>query len=195
MASRLIAIHSPTNGAGKSTLAKVLHYLAWKKQVEKNELSIIPNLTYDEFINLGGPDKVSPYRTRSFADLPNDVYELIKGERFKDLPREKKELRRDQFVDMCETLKHKVFHESIWTHALMLQWKEDSAWIIDDLRFEDELDAIVARDGLVIEIIDDSRETKDYDLDTSVSNNDLYIIKKQPTVKELVEVVSNLNIF
>ena len=192
MANRLIAIHSSTNGAGKSTLAKVLHYLAWKKQVEKNELSIIPKLTYEEFINLDGPDKVSPYETKSFSDLPNDIYELIKGERFKDLPREKKEIRRDQFVDMCETLKNKVFHEAIWAHALMLQWKEDSAWIIDDLRFDYEWDAVASKEGLFIEIVDPSRRTKDYSI---VNGSFDYTIKKQNTVEELVAVVKKLNIF
>lgn len=197
MANRLIAIHSSTDGAGKSTLADVLHYLAWKKQVDNNQLSIIPRLTFEEFMNLDGPDKVSPYETKSFADLPNDIYEKITGVRFKDLPREQKERRRDEFVAMCEDMKKHVFQdEAIWANALMLQWKEDSAWIIDDLRFECELDALWSKGADFFEIRDPKRKTKDYDLDiTADAPANVYVIEKQDTVEELVALVEKLNIF
>lgn len=103
-------------------------------------------------------------------------------------------------------------HENIWVNALMSEYKEDvyiesessdikdcyyhPNWIITDVRFENELQAIKDRNGITIRVdrnIDTtiifSTHVSETALDSAVFD---YIIHNNGTIEELIEKVKNI---
>jgi hypothetical protein len=90
------------------------------------------------------------YTIEKFANIPVQCYKLITGIDFHDIPREEKEEIRADFIQFCQGMKTRS--DSIWVEALFKSHKQDSKWIITDVRFIPEVKAIKKRGGLLIMI-------------------------------------------
>lgn len=75
----------------------------------------------------------------------------------------------DEFAsDACRD----VVHNDFWINALMQEYVEDDKWIITDIKYINEADAIIKRGGKLIKIFDDSAtELKDYVCDWDITPN------------------------
>ena len=51
-----------------------------------------------------------------------------------------------------------ILHPNIWVNSLMSDYKEDSKWIITDVRFPNELKAVKDKEGITLRIVRPSSE-------------------------------------
>ena len=140
---------------GKDTFAKIFRIL-----------SINENLTNKEIVNIlefpiGGE---SIWEIRKFADNLKDVVCLIMGctrsqleqDKFKKskVPAEWGDYTYRQVLQFVGTdlLRHQ-FCTTVWVNALMKNYVSTSHWLITDVRFPDEAEAIRTRGGINIKII------------------------------------------
>lgn len=63
-----------------------------------------------------------------------------------------------------------VLHPNVWVNALFADYKEDSKWIITDMRFPNEFAAVKERGGICIRVDRDACEKSDHLSETALDN-------------------------
>lgn len=156
-------------GSGKDEVGIVLQYLTCLK------LNVLAEhqKDYNDFRLLKVSNELqSGYQIKKFADKTTKAFELITGVNYHKLSREDKESIRPQYVEFAEKQKE-IFDEDVWVNALFADytprvlWGRRSTlmselpnWIITDVRFPNEAQAIIDRGGIVIRVGRDSWKPK-----------------------------------
>jgi len=96
----------------------------------------------------------------------------------------------------------KGLHSNTWVNALFTTYSSSSKWIVTDVRFANEADAIKSRGGLLIRMVKNNTEVKsDHASETNLDdfNFDIYLVNEGSLgdliekVKEIVKLY-NLNV-
>ena len=128
-----------------------------------------------------------PYRVMKFADKIKDIVCLLTGCSRDDL--ENREFKERELGEEWDGLTprrilqllgteagRQVIHNNLWVNALFADYDTssnyDSKWIITDVRFENECQAIKDRGGIIIRINRDSDVVDDHTSETALDNYD-----------------------
>ena len=64
----------------------------------------------------------------------------------------------------------KQLHPNAWVKALFADFTEESLWVITDVRFPNEAQAIIDRGGILIRVVRDGIPTSDHESETALDN-------------------------
>ena len=183
-------------GSGKDTLSVVINYLADKSAP-------------DSFNRWEQPLEEYTYKNKKYAEnLKCMVCFLIGCNRIDLEDREFKEKELGEEWDGLTPRKilqllgteagREIIHPNIWVNSLFADYTTDSNWIITDVRFPNEAQAIKDRGGIVIRVERPGGESHcggahasetaldDYDFDIVINNDG--------TIDELIDKVKQLNL-
>ena len=183
-------------GSGKDTLSIVINYLADKSAP-------------DSFNRWEQPLEEYTYKNKKYAEnLKCMVCFLIGCNRIDLEDREFKEKELGEEWDGLTPRKilqllgteagREIIHPNIWVNSLFADYTTDSNWVITDVRFPNEAQAIKDRGGIVIRIERPGGESHcggahasetaldDYDFDIVINNDG--------TIEELIDKVKQLNL-
>jgi hypothetical protein len=183
-------------GSGKDTLSIVINYLADKSAP-------------DSFNRWEQPLEEYTYKNKKYAEnLKCMVCFLIGCNRIDLEDREFKEKELGEEWDGLTPRKilqllgteagREIIHPNIWVNSLFADYTTDSNWIITDVRFPNEAQAIKDRGGIVIRVERPGGESHcggahasetaldDYDFDIVINNDG--------TIDELIDKVKQLNL-
>jgi hypothetical protein len=183
-------------GSGKDTLSVVINYLADKSAP-------------DSFNRWEQPVEEFTYKNKKYAEnLKCMVCFLIGCNRIDLEDREFKEKELGEEWDGLTPRKilqllgteagREIIHPNIWVNSLFADYTTDSNWIITDVRFPNEAQAIKDRGGIVLRIERPGGESHcggahasetaldDYDFDIVINNDG--------TIEELIDKVKQLNL-
>ena len=89
-----------------------------------------------------------------------------------------------------------IIHPNIWVNSLFADYKKDSNWIITDVRFTNEAQAIKDKGGIIIRInrplyrLDDQHPSE-----TALDNYNFdYVIENEGNIDELVQKIKQLKL-
>ena len=218
MINNLIGISGRIN-SGKDTVGKILQALAYKGS-ENFKLTPEEQIKGTVYLN-------HSYQIKKFADKTTEAFELITGVNYHKLSREDKEVVRPQYVEFAEKQKE-IFDEDVWINALFDDYRiigdksyDDKFlpvypnWIITDVRFPNEDQAIKDRGGIVIRVNKDKfsyqsdlpetaspiehaergKELHYHSSETALDDHEFdYVIENNDSIEELVEKVKQLNL-
>lgn len=196
--------------SGKDTVGKIINYLLidGEKRFESFQ-------EFEKFYKEGIAKY--PFKIKKFATKTTEAFKVITGIDYHDLPREAKEEIRPTYVEFAETLKC-VLNEDVWVKALMKHYIAAGGkmiggstkyevnkdyypkWVITDLRFPIELEAIKAVQGVTIRVdkIDSDWTYLPHEARhvwANVDGNKYYCEKgksKEETLKELIKEITDL---
>jgi len=170
--NKLIGI-SGKIGSGKDTFTQLLQYCS-NEQIQK----LYPN--YNEFLNLCynigsygisnnwcDYNNLNLYENKKFAFKVKQIVSIMTGIKIEDLEKievknsilpscwnkDGKSMTVREFIQKLATdaIRNNL-HENAWVNSLFSDYKEDSKWIISDLRFLNEADAIKLHNGYIIRL-------------------------------------------
>jgi hypothetical protein len=90
-----------------------------------------------------------------------------------------------------------IIHPNIWVNALFASYLKDSNWVVTDVRFPNEAQAIKDRGGIVIRVDKPQLIERDFEhlSETSLDNYEFdHVIDNNGSIEELIEKVKKLNI-
>ena len=195
---------------------------------EKANITFSEELVLDFLKDFNLDLNKSPYQIKKFADKTTKAFELITSVNYHKLSRENKEDIRPQYIEFAEKQKE-IFSDDVWVNALFADYKceEDkskrkyehianyrniiySNWIITDVRFPNEAQAIKQKGGIVIRVnrgyalerLGNSKLPKlkhnsvtQHLSETSLDNYDFdYVIDNNKDIEHLIKEVKKLNI-
>ena len=141
-------------GSGKDEVGKMLQYLEFHRSLPKPGL----NISYQSFKKNGGSTG-QPWRIKKFAlklklmmcAFLNCTLEDLETEEFK-----KKIIFGKSVRYMLQTIGtewgRNLIDENVWVDSLFMNWEPDSNWIVTDVRFHNEVAAILGREGVMIKV-------------------------------------------
>ena len=153
----LISVSGKIN-SGKDTIGKILQILLNNPHL--NNEGVLSFLKKD--INFDSP-YYKTWQIKKFATIPTEIYKKITNIDFHSLSRADKELERPNFIDFINNKVKQVFGKDVWVKALMREYfctHSDHApngidcpnWIITDMRFLNEMEAVKKRGGITIRV-------------------------------------------
>lgn len=219
----IIAINGKI-GTGKDTIGKIVQYLVSTKN-EKNVVSFEDAIKYDSsFIT----SESSGWEVRKFAGKLKEIASILTGisiEKFEDQEFKKTFLGNEWNQDNENGFKMSVrqllqrlgtealrngLHENVWVNALFADYKtlgfqdkpsavlEFPNWLITDLRFPNEFQAVKDRNGICVRVIR-HQHPNDIDYKTlhpSETSLDSFIfdyeINNSGSIEDLVEEVRKM---
>lgn len=174
-------------GSGKDTVCSILidiflekHNILFVRKayadILKNKIMLDFDLSYEQLYGdlKSAPDIRYPKKSSNISVPDFTLYEdgRIKEESFWT-PRE--------IMQYIGTDCYRAIDKNFWIKALYKDYTEDSNWIIADCRFEDEVDAVINRDGIHIHIdrditlvnnhISENKKLINYKVDYVINNN------------------------
>jgi len=165
-------------GSGKDTVGKIIQYLT----SECGDSNSTRHRTYAEFLQKGGGSNlrnfdqhyVSDWEVKKFAGKLKTTASLLTGipvEKFEDQEFKKQQMNPEWNMTYREFLQklgteamRDGLHTNVWVNALFADYKdkyemstwhpgyEYPNWIITDMRFPNEMDAVKAKDGITIRV-------------------------------------------
>lgn len=187
-------------GSGKDTVGKIIQILA---QNINDDSIIINHCTDAEIKNLN-------WEIKKFADKLKDIVCLITGctrEQLEDQDFKKSKLNSDwndshginTYRDLLQVLGtdcgRDMIHSDIWINALFADLNKNSNWIITDVRFPNELEAIKKRNGITIRVNRNSCETATliHESETALDNANFdYKINNNGSLEDLIGKVKEI---
>lgn len=83
-----------------------------------------------------------------------------------------------------------VIHQNVWVNALFSDYNEESKWIISDMRFPNEMEAVKKRGGITIRIERPNTNKGTHPSETALDNVEFdYVIQNDGTKEDLIEKV------
>lgn len=198
-------------GSGKDLIASIIQYLIWKNKIELGELTNYTQ-TLEDFIRRSHNSYLIDWEVIKFADKLKDIVCLLTGctradledQEFKSNHKFKFENKwygsvRDFLQYFGTDLIRKNLGDNIWVDATFVDYKpkklseyNPSKWIISDVRFPNEIEAIKDRNGIIIRI---NRHNHPNDINPNTEHisekalddydNFDYIINNDGTIEEL----------
>jgi hypothetical protein len=156
------------SGSGKDTVGTIIQYLNCKEPQTSIEKICANYSEYEYWL-----DEQSDWEIRKFAGKLKDIAEHLTGihiDKFEDQEFKKTNLGpewdyqidefntptkmtvRDFLQKLGTDAMRMGLHDNVWVNALMADYDEELNWIITDVRFENEAQAIKDRDGIIIRV-------------------------------------------
>ena len=200
-------------GSGKDTVGSIIKLL----NVDEREFTpttgnIVADLKLDSYYT---SICSSSYEIKKFAGATTRAFKEITGINYHTLSREEKEKVRPLYVKFAEGQKA-IFEPNVWVNALFAKykltkplgleghtWNEGKlpSWIITDVRFENEAQAIKDRGGIVIRVNRPRKGLRQEGIyvthpsETALDNWAFdYVIENNGSIAELVEKVKQLDL-
>lgn len=223
MSINLIGI-SGKKGVGKDLTANIINYLCYKRDIEAGNkelcfmsLENFQNVTYSRLL----PNKYRTFKNVKFADKLKDCVCILLGctrsqledREFKEsclssewdeifvfiegkkIGRERKQITYRQFMQLLGTEVGRNLHQNIWVNSTFANYNENSKWIISDVRFPNEVEAIKSKGGILIRINRPGFEnTDEHKSETALDNYDGfdYVIENDSSIDDLIHKIHNI---
>ena len=202
-------------GSGKDTVGSIIQYLTFCKDYNSTDVS------YEDFTNSVG--WVPTWEIKKFAGKLKTVASLLTSipvEKFEDQEFKQKHMGLQWKMTYREFLQklgteamRNGLHTNVWVNALFADYKPESTgynyfypqWVITDMRFPNEMEAVEEREGLTIRVVRSfnhkmgSKETGTLDLtplhpsETALDDAVFdYEIINDGTIEDLVEKVREI---
>jgi hypothetical protein len=212
-------------GSGKDTVGKIIQWLT-KPEPDGQYIGF---QTYDDYTL----EKLSPFKIKKFAGKLKQIASLLTGvsvEKFEDQEFKKLDMNPEWEMTYREFLQklgteamRDGLHTNVWVNALFADYNatgynytgcenkviqgewEYPNWIITDMRFPNEMEAVVERKGITIRVVRSfnhkmgSKETGTLDLtplhpsETALDDAEFnYTIINDGTIENLVEKVREI---
>jgi hypothetical protein len=149
-------------GSGKDTVGLIIQYLDWFKAANSQGLST--NMSFEEWVNLktaGYPFNHKHWEIKKYAGKLKEIACILTGctlEQLEDQEFKKLQIGSDWGMTYRELLQklgteamRNGLHENVWVNALYADYTNQN-WIITDMRFPNEFDAVKSRNGITIRI-------------------------------------------
>lgn len=191
-------------GSGKDTVAQMIQDLErgkWEVKKFAGRLKQIVHLltgipvedlekqeVKDSYL---GPEWNYWQNTLTSEFLPNKVYSGSRPDTFY----ERKQMSvRELLQKLGTNAMRDVIHQNIHVNALFSDYYRSSNWIISDMRFENELEAVRAKGGATIRVVRPDKVSMDqHPSETALDNAEFdYVIINDGTLEELLEKVKNI---
>ena len=189
-------------GSGKDTVGKIIQHLT-------------SNWSDEEFVDTHMLDIRSSWEIKKFAGKLKQIASLLSGipvKRFEDQEFKQKQMSEGWGMTYREFLQklgteamRNGLHTNVWVNALFANYNaigykykdcdykviqgkwEYPNWIITDLRFPNEIEAIVERKGITIRVNRPGISLLDHPSETSLDNAEFdYTIVNDSTIEDLV---------
>jgi hypothetical protein len=207
---------SPTNligingkiGSGKDTVGKIIQHLT-------------SNWSDEEFVDTHMLDIRSSWEIKKFAGKLKQIASLLSGipvKRFEDQEFKQKQMSEGWEMTYREFLQklgteamRNGLHTNVWVNALFANYNaigykykdcdykvtqgkwEYPNWIITDMRFPNEMEAIIKREGITIRVNRPGINLLDHPSETSLDTAEFnYTIDNSGTIEELIKKVKDI---
>ena len=157
-------------GSGKDTVGLIIQYLDWFKAANSQGLST--NMSFEEWVNLktaGYPFNHKHWEIKKYAGKLKEIACILTGctlEQLEDQEFKKLQIGPDWGMTYRELLQklgteamRNGLHENVWVNALYADYTNQN-WIITDMRFPNEFDAVKSIGGITIRV--NRPDTKEY---------------------------------
>jgi hypothetical protein len=202
----IIGIHGRKQ-CGKDTICKIIQLLdIYKGEGRKNdEIQFIKSrLTNSFYVN-----NHSIYEKHAFADNLKACASIVLGEpveyfeleffknSFTAIPisnQEGEPMTNREFLQILGTEIGRNIDKDIWVKSLFREYNKDLDWIIPDVRFVNEAEAIKSRGGILIKVERDTGYTDNHASEHALDNytNFDYVIQNNGTIEELISKVKEI---
>lgn len=204
----IIGISGKKN-SGKDTVGRIIQ-LFFAKYSEEDIIDILEK-KHSIYEILPFIDETN-WQIKKFATIPTEIYKKITNIDFHSLSRAEKELERPNFIDFINNKVKQVFGKDVWVKALMREYfctHSDHAphgidcpdWIITDVRFINEAETILNKEGFLIRVNREfpvnTDDLKPYDFEeseTELDNFDKfnYVIDNNDSLENLIVKVKEI---
>ena len=206
LVNMIIGIHGRKQ-CGKDTICKIIQLLdIYKREGRKNdEIQFIKSRLTDSFY----VNNRSIYEKHAFADNLKACASIVLGEpveyfeleffknSFTAIPisnQEGEPMTNREFLQILGTEIGRNIDKDIWVKSLFREYNKDLDWIIPDVRFVNEAEAIKSRGGILIKVERDTGYTDNHASEHALDNytNFDYVIQNNGTIEELISKVKEI---
>ena len=194
-------------GSGKDTVGSIIQYLTFCKHYNRTDLS------YEDFTNSIG--WLPTWEIKKFAGKLKQIGSILSGvlvEMFEDQEFKKLNMNPEWGMTYREFLQklgteamRDGLHTNVWVNALFADYKHSKTcnckkgcrcahdlpnWIITDMRFPNEMEAVELREGVTIKVVRPGTAVGTHPSETAL--DDAYfdhVISNDGTIEDLVEKV------
>jgi len=184
-------------GSGKDTVGKIIQHLTSEWEDE-------------EFQDTDMLDVRSNWEIKKFAGKLKQIASILTGipvENFEDQEFKKLDMSPEWGMTYREFLQklgteamREGLHTNVWVNALMADYITESFrsdkktnWIITDVRFPNEMEAIVEKGGITIRVVRPGTVVGEHPSETSLYSAEFdYTIVNDSTIEELVKKVRDI---
>jgi hypothetical protein len=204
----IIGVNGRIN-SGKDTVGKIIQYLT-DDTVSK---TVYPK--FEEFDKLDvGNEGYHPWQIKKFAGKLKQIASLLTGipvEKFEDQEFKKLDMNSEWGMTYREFLQRlgteamrEGLHTNVWVNALFADYKAIERipekrmsimpnWIITDMRFPNEMEAVVEKGGLTIRVVRPGTSTGTHPSEIALDGHTMhYEIINDGTIEDLVEKVKEI---
>jgi hypothetical protein len=208
-------------GSGKDTVGQIIQYLTtYPENLRVNPVfnqGFEYSLDYSKN-NEGFSFHNSDWEIKKFAGKLKQIASILTGatlEQLEDQDFKKREMGPEWGITYRELLQkvgteamRNVIHENVWVNALMVDYGKniwdptlndfiEPNWVITDMRFPNEMDAVKAKGGITIRVNRTNRWNKPQDIEhaseTALDNHKFdYVIDNNGSISDLVDKVKNI---
>jgi hypothetical protein len=188
-------------GSGKDTVGLIIKYFDWFKAANSQGLST--NMSFEEWVNLktaSYPFNHKHWEIKKYAGKLKEIACILTGctlEQLEDQEFKKLQIGPDWGMTYRELLQklgteamRNGLHNNVWVNALYADYTNQN-WIITDMRFPNEFDAVKSRDGITIRVNRTNRWNKPQDIEhaseTALDNHEFdYVINNTGSMSDLI---------
>ena len=192
-------------GSGKDTVGKIIQYLQCYNTGEITIEDVMSNPEHEWWL-----EEQSKFEIKKFAGKLKEVASLLTGidiEDFEDQEFKKLYMSPEWGMTYREFLQklgteamREGLHTNVWVNALFADYKppkmsqyNPSNWIITDMRFPNELEAVEERKGITIRVVRSGTTVGTHASETAL--DDAYfdhVISNNGTIEDLIEKVRQI---
>ena len=192
-------------GSGKDTVGKIIQYLQCHNTGEITIQDVMSNPEHEWWL-----EEQSKFEIKKFAGKLKEVASLLTGivaDQFEDQEFKKLYMGVDWDMTYREFLQklgteamREGLHTNVWVNALFADYKppkmsqyNPSNWIITDMRFPNELEAVEERKGITIRVVRSGTTVGTHASETAL--DDAYfdhVISNNGTIEDLIEKVRQI---
>jgi ABC-type oligopeptide transport system ATPase subunit len=205
-------------GSGKDTVGKIIQYLQCHNTGEITIQDVISNPEHEWWL-----EEQSKFEIKKFAGKLKQIASLLTGipiEMFEDQEFKKTNLEKNwdikskyrdrrpptpmtvrEFLQKLGTeAMREGLHTNVWVNALFADYKppkmseyNPSNWIITDMRFPNEMEAVIEKGGITIKVIRPETSTGTHPSEIALDGHTMhYEIINDGTIEDLVEKVREI---
>ena len=192
-------------GSGKDTVGKIIQYLQCHNTGEITIQDVMSNPEHEWWL-----EEQSKFEIKKFAGKLKEIGSILSGivaDQFEDQEFKKLYMGVDWGMTYREFLQklgteamREGLHTNVWVNALFADYKppkmsqyNPSNWIITDMRFPNELEAVEERKGITIRVVRSGTTVGTHASETAL--DDAYfdhVISNNGTIEDLIEKVRQI---
>ena len=192
-------------GSGKDTVGKIIQYLRCHNTGEITIQDVMSNPEHEWWL-----EEQSKFEIKKFAGKLKETASLLTGidiEDFEDQEFKKLYMSPEWGMTYREFLQklgteamREGLHTNVWVNALFADYKppkmsqyNPSNWIITDMRFPNEMEAVVEKGGITIRVVRPGTVTGEHPSEIALDGHTMhYEIINDGTIEYLVEKVKEI---